>query len=773
MQKPKDNLKGASVSVYTWGTEENAGRLSKFIEAHTRGINVGHAAVAVSFPATAEGMKLVEQYCLKDGNVVLPFVREKQNIQLGISNDGKPQFGQQDIYTVYFSWWPPNAQNLNGALVDNINADGKSERPGAGWIEGKSNPNVYLEQRTYRGLLGKKNLTLAPNQIFHDIGLQGKEKEFIQLEHHLSCLERDLNNIIYLDKKLKTAAKSPLAVTSTLKNALNIYLPNWSESVTDISIIDVDMANTLLNNLQKMKTELTEKKRNIGTRKKSLQREIRAEADAAIRNEVNILKEILSMLPAGEQNALLAQYEHQYPVVHQKYKLDEINDQIELTNGVSCLTMGFKLNDEDNNKAENEKALLIGALFDGIDPKANDGTSRLGSNADQIMKNWRFFLPDQYRNITKAEISLDIITQVCKIAKASKVDVQKKQMDARARYATLYLNEHPVLANGSAKFLTTGHAPDHTISLPVSGISRGNSRNPGLNIEDMLSRMRYLKDSDKKFNLSARNCSYTVGSILEAGADKEHKRIINPKVMGGGLGTPQAVYEGAKQYALLIYEQNGKLNKAQIASQYNPLNLITNSSGKLLRNTANDNNSMGVRILSGIGLAGMAIPTGIAASINKLGSKAIELDTVTQSPPKQGHYDPSAANIGQINHEIEIGKDDIKSPREAIQTYIESSKIEGSIPSFHDNTMSVVFKYLAQHHVNNDKALSDEYMKATQVVIKRQAEMIKENKVASPQRPEALLNLHRRGSTTVIKKSEPESKPKQSGPITTPTQKKP
>lgn len=66
------------VKVQTWGTHPGAGNgMLHAMDALLFGGNVGHASVAVTFPANAEGEKLIKEYCT---DPPIPYTKKKVSI---------------------------------------------------------------------------------------------------------------------------------------------------------------------------------------------------------------------------------------------------------------------------------------------------------------------------------------------------------------------------------------------------------------------------------------------------------------------------------------------------------------------------------------------------------------------------------------------------------------------------------------------------------------------------------------------------------------------
>ena len=61
---PKSDIKGSSVTLYTWGTHSDGGNgMAHFMDASFFGGNVGHAAIEVTLPVNEKTEQLIRQYC--------------------------------------------------------------------------------------------------------------------------------------------------------------------------------------------------------------------------------------------------------------------------------------------------------------------------------------------------------------------------------------------------------------------------------------------------------------------------------------------------------------------------------------------------------------------------------------------------------------------------------------------------------------------------------------------------------------------------------------
>lgn len=138
-------------------------------------------------------------------------------------------------------------------------------------------------------------------------------------------------------------------------------------------------------------------------------------------------------------------------------------------------------------------------------------------------------------------------------------------------------------AQNYQNFVSLGHTPDSQVHLRVTGLKE-NEANPdgGLNIECMLKKMKEfaILDGDD-FDILDKNCSSTVGAILEAGVDEKWKNHFNRKALGT-FGTPQEVLNKTIQYDHAVRRRRGIPNLNQTISSNAIFHSITTTAGDLI-----------------------------------------------------------------------------------------------------------------------------------------------------------------------------------------------
>lgn len=161
-------------------------------------------------------------------------------------------------------------------------------------------------------------------------------------------------------------------------------------------------------------------------------------------------------------------------------------------------------------------------------------------------------------------------------------------------------------AQNYQNFVSLGHTPDSQVHLRVTGLKE-NDANPdgGLNIENMLKKMKEfaILDGDD-FNLLDKNCSSTVGAILEAGVEEKWKNHFNRKALGT-FGTPQEVLNKTIQYGHAVRRRRGKRDLNQTISSNAIFHSITTTAGDFINKAVTEiafGESLWKKALIGTGL---------------------------------------------------------------------------------------------------------------------------------------------------------------------------
>ena len=529
---PKSDLKGSAVTLYTWGTHENGGNgMAHFVDASFFGGNVGHAAIEVTFPANALSQQLIQKYCLKGNKKVIPFERTTQNIL-----DEHKEVQKQEIYKVYFSWWPGDEKGFD--LKKNINIDNDAERIGVD--VGEIDPRFDIgprEQRTYHGPLGFRVVNLANKEISHLTSLTPDQKTLIETQRQLNETHDKLEAMALLEKKL--SSDQPLKVEGSLLHLLQQSLNNWQVNVKNVNTLAKEDLDKLKTELQGMRQETIELQDILITKRDILKGTMELECDQKIKDEIATLR----ALPENELTPLREKRDERFsPQAWVKYELEEITKTLDPAQSIAifCQMTPF----------ESQKEKILGILFDKNYPPNLKDTSNI--------EKWRQFLPEEYKNMGKDAMTKEIYAKVQHNAKQQKEILFDKQMRLFTEQQ-LVEKVTPFAQGNHQAFVTRGHSPDDKVHLCVSGLSGNEHFQPGLNVERMLAKMRSLTEDGKKFNLATKNCSATTGAILAAGAEPSLRSYFKKKAWGG-FGNPQECAKGRHPISTYCCGQQGPKN---------------------------------------------------------------------------------------------------------------------------------------------------------------------------------------------------------------------
>lgn len=591
---PKNDLKGSSVALYTWGTHRDGGNgVAHFLDASFFGGNVGHAAIELTLVANHKNQALVQQYCLNGTRKIIPFELTTQNCL-----DEQHQLKQQEVYKIYFSWWPGEINGYD--LKNNLNTDSSLERFGVdtGPIDARfinpNEPNTLLqkEKRTYHGPLGSRIVHLANHEIAHLTSLSPEQKALLTVEGQVREYESKLQTIVLIEQKLAHLNDKSI-LEGTLLRLLQELLPEFPTFIKDSKNISAKNLDKIKSEIDQQKQDALEKRDILVMKRDILKGTMQLAISEELQNQINAIRETLNGL--SEPNQALALKNRAKPYSQQawiQYELQETDKQLETAQLISIfLTM---------NPFSANKEKMLNILFDQSYP-----------NNPKDIKNieqWRQFLPKQFSHIQRHEMTPDIYAQVQKNANAQKDILLEKQTKL---YTEKQLTEKtdPFFVGNYERHVQRGHAPDNTIRLPISGFQQDEHLQAGLNAEKMLAKMRDFIKDDKHFHLATKNCSVTTGGILAAGADPSLRSYFKAKAWGG-FGNPQEVYNGALKYQHTLSTKNGEKSFGEKLSAWNPLNAISWLGGKMLNKVADPETSLITKMALGIALIPM---TGLAA----------------------------------------------------------------------------------------------------------------------------------------------------------------
>lgn len=590
---------GASyVSLTTWGTSTGGGNgMAHFMDSEFFGGNVGHASIAVTFPADEMGKELVRKYCFKENMTnILPFERKEQNIMLG------NKIQKQDVYTVYFSWWPDNDNNASFTLNHTLNTDNLSERVGvnAGTLNPKftkpDDPSALnsLEERTYHGTFGTRKMTLGIKETIHMSGLDDQKIDTLKLESERSQYQNKLNAFNIIENKL---SNENVKLSGSLPKLLEQHLPGWKEIINQetegkITKLSAQDSERLKEEVKKISDELENVIYQIDVKLDHAIEQVTLPEEIKLQAEVESLTEELSYFSKEIKSQMKKEKSGGYSEkAWIEYEINEEKDYLQQANMIVNLGILYP----DFNDI-NSKKVILEKLF-----------------GPPELLNWRDFLPDEYKNITPEKITQSLYDDVKRNASLARDRSQYKERQLNLEKTILY-KSNAFMQGEYERNVTKGSPPDNQLFLPVSGINSDQRTKPGLNVENMLRKMKEIVESDKEFNIAINNCSVTTGGILAAGAEPELKSYFKRKAWGG-FGTPQEVFNGALQYQEAVIANKGKKPFLQKVEESNPLNAITWLGGKVITKFVDPDTSTAARI--GLGIFG--IPVGILAGAVQVG----------------------------------------------------------------------------------------------------------------------------------------------------------
>ncbi|OJV92913.1 MAG: hypothetical protein BGO43_07615 [Gammaproteobacteria bacterium 39-13] len=586
-----------SVKLSTWGTHHKGGNgMPHYIDTMLFGGNVGHAAVEVTIPANKEGETLVQKYCMDGLNTVIPFERVTQRFL-----DENNQLKEQDVYKVYFSWWPSEKSH---SLHTSLNSDNIDERSGAdvGEIDSRftTGPNALnkREQRTYKGKLGTKKVTLADNEIAHLSSLHRDEKKLLEMERELMNNARKMEALSILEKKLKDQINLP--VKGSLLTLLNDFIPDWKTVVDDPRALKAADIVKIQPKIVVKRKGLEDEAKAIAARKTEALEVVESAYTEAAKREVAKIQFALDSILEPEKRQKMI--EQRSPPFSRQAWVDYELSQIEKIVKPADIVCSFCQQD-----FVEKKNFILGVLFDKNYPPSFKDKDKAN------IEKWRQFLPPEHQNITKEQMTPEIF----KLLKDRSRDAMNLHSDQYKKLLTekKLVSKTPNFQYADhERFITRGHSPNHQVRLPLSGIVDGEHVQSGLNAERMLQKMRALTQDGKKFDLATKNCSVTTGAILAAGAEPELRDYFEEKAWGG-FGNPQEVLNGASRYQRSIESNKGKKTFWEKLSGVNPLNFVSYLGGMMLNKIASPDTSM----LAKVGLGFLLLPVaGLAAAVETL-----------------------------------------------------------------------------------------------------------------------------------------------------------
>jgi hypothetical protein len=515
MAKPKPTSCG--VKIQTWGTHPGAGNgMLHFLDTKLFGGNVGHASVAVTFPANEQGKKLIEKYC---SDPVIPYSKKKISVPKTdkTGNKSSPAH-EEEVYEVYFSWWPSPEEAENHSLMKNVTQDSRLERSGVAFEwDPKWEKIIHPEKRKSEGALGSRIITLGAESIIHKREMS--EAQFLELsimgkitstQNKLESINLLLGKLEKLEKDILTKENSKLSTSEKLM--LDSLVPNWRfkiKSPETISKTDV----------QRLKESTDRAKQDIGEVLEKLFVKLK---EVAPDNKVFVLSRLEAIKKIQENNNKLKEY--------------------------------LEKNKEGGFKVTEEYKIL-----------AKQVMSTWGENQKRKMN---AFVEDTTTSETvdpdTVQYGLNVISTYIENTRGEFENYIKQQNDLLVE-AEKRAEEHVI----------QGLPPDNVVSLPIASSSfpgTNEGLEGGLDVEKMLAKMKELTSKEAEgFDLYTKNCSKTVGAILESGAENrpDLRNFFQNKAFGF-FGNPQEVYNNSIKFQAAVLQGN-KPSLLSSIRDFNPL----------------------------------------------------------------------------------------------------------------------------------------------------------------------------------------------------------
>lgn len=681
------NHAAAGVMLRTWGTESGGGNgMAHFLDSELLGGNVGHASLEVTFPADKAGEELIAKYCRSEDQkqTIVPF--ERRTIQV---LDENKKVKNQEVYKVYFSWWPGNDKGFR--INPNVNSDAELERfgvdagPMAKRFTQTDGPDVLIqEERISRGKVGSKKVKLAPNEITADVSsLSSEDRAYLKARSKVEAINRKIEALGVIVKKLPSDAEN-VRVVGSLGPLLDNNLPNWK---TVIGLADDAPRPRSLNQAQiaQIKAAIETQKASYETEKAPHSQVVKqthltkaAEQMQKTAEELELLQAIYADLPERDQKSMRQKQStfssrawHAFELAEIQREADTLNPFLsfiaqhydmegESKEAVLNALFSNKLSEHIELEALNQKLIGVDNRLNAIEKQLIFKTQELQGldkdpiQAEKVQKNidtlnkqksslqediakkarlesimpeidkqlaiiqagFKRYLPPQYAGVTRETMTVEALNAAKFPAMERRKEMTANKLALEDKAAILTLAD-PLLAGDNQRFVTRGINAEVSVGLPVGGIHTGERATPGLNVEDMLAKMRALTEDGVEFDLNTKNCSVTTGAILAAGAEPQLRSYME-KQAWGSFGNPQAVLNGAEKYHDVIIHNKGKMPFVDKLARFNPLNAVTSVGGKVLKGLVDPAVSTPAKIALGMAL----VPVGLVVGVVE-GGKAI------------------------------------------------------------------------------------------------------------------------------------------------------
>lgn len=499
MPTPKSTTCG--VKVQTWGTHPGAGNgMLHFLDTKLFGGNVGHASVSITFPANEQGKRLIEQYC---SDPAIPYTKKKIAVtKIDESGNKSSPAHEEEVYEVYFSWWPSSEEKATHSLMKDVTLDSRLERSGVAFEwDPEWEKTIKPEKRKSEGALGSRVIALGAESIVHKREMSEDQFSELTIVAKITSEQNKLDSIKLLLEKLEKHEKDILIkenpkLSTSEKLMLDNLVPHWRSKIKNPDTISKTDIEKLKETTDKAKQDIDERNEQLFVKLK----------EVAPNNKVFVLARLETIKKIQENN----------------YKLKEYLEKNK--------EGGFKVTEEYKTLA---KQVM----------------SSWGENQKIKMKN---FIEDTTTSETvdpdTLEYGLNVISTYIENTKGEFENYIKQQNDL-LKDAEKRSQEHVI----------EGLPPDNVVSLPIASSNFPGTDvglQGGLDVERMLAKMKELTAKEAEgFNLYTKNCSKTVGAILESGAENrpDLQAFFQNKAFGF-FGNPQEVYNNSIKFQAAVLQ---------------------------------------------------------------------------------------------------------------------------------------------------------------------------------------------------------------------------
>ncbi len=497
------------VRVNTWGSDTKGGNGAlQFMDAKFFGGNLGHASITLTIPVDKEGRAddLIAKYCNNEDKPKIPFVKKVVNVvkakidpKTGRAVKGEETVHQEEVYEIYFSWWP-------GRPPGNI-------APGT---EAAQQPPYALKQNVAKDRASERDAV-----------------PFEWAEEWQQYINPEMRRY-----RAKFGDRRMVLGPANVFHARGLSEAETEEMAYSAVVVDLLRERRSLELLlTKLKAD-PNKEFTIGATEKILLNRFIPEWEEKVKN-------IASQEEKREFLYKIAQdTDAQYQQVGGS--LDRYPCLPTFKNVLALMARTPVDQDFVKNAVAYLEKQKIG--IDGQDKSLNDIVQELVPH----YKTFLYKLNHSQQPVTEEDI------KELSDSFALKLEELKEKVHAVA--PQLIFPEHAFelgLQYVVEEYRTEGKPPDNVVKLPLSSDSfpgSGVGHEDGLDAEAMLQQMQSLMQDDQTgFHLMTKNCSLTVGSVLEAGAKKPYIKDTFRNKAFGFFGTPQEIFNNVSKAHDEIY----------------------------------------------------------------------------------------------------------------------------------------------------------------------------------------------------------------------------